>query len=50
LKNLTLDTQISFTPKKFLLKYRKLDEFPTFQQEHNDEYDILKPLLFTVAE
>jgi len=32
------------------LKYGKLDEFPTFQQEHDDEYEIFKPLLFTVAE
>ena len=43
------------TPRQFLLKYGKLqdqtitEEFPTFQQECDDEYDIFKPLLFTVA-
>jgi len=41
---------LGLTPRKFLLKYGKLDEFPTFQQEHDDEYEIFKPLLFTVAE
>ena len=43
------------TPRQFLLKYGKLkdqsinEEFPTFQQEHDDEYEIFKPLLFAVA-
>ena len=43
------------TPRQLLLKYGKLqdqsinEEFPTFQQEHDDEYEIFKPLLFAVA-
>jgi len=43
------------TPKQFLLQYGKLqdqtitEEFPTFQQKYDDEYDNFKPLFFTVA-
>ena len=44
------------TPRQFLLKYGKLqdqtitEEFPTFQQEYDDEYEIFKPLFFGVAQ
>lgn len=37
------------TPRQFLLKYGKVDDFPTFQQDINMYDDYQKSILLSVA-
>lgn len=43
------DSLMDLTPRQFLLKYGKVDDFPTFQQDINMYDDYQKSLLLSVA-
>ena len=43
------DSLMDLTPRQFLLKYGKVDDFPTFQQDINMYDDYQKSILLSVA-